>query len=203
MIYTENYREHLYLTPLMEEDIENFYDKSQFKYNPTRGLTGLAIFGAYGPNYNKDGFHSWDKTKQDEYNRDVQTHNDYVTGKNDDYIGSLNHRYNMAKKYGKFYTDASAGDIADSDFFTFGGKDGEKNAEAMADHLNEIISQAKTAPKSWIGKKIKSLRNLYLKWLHNKRLNHRMGKADFIDKILEMIGNAIDWLLRKLQNFAG
>lgn len=199
MIYTGNYREHLFVSPLLEDDIERVFDKNHFYYDKTYELPQHIRVHYWGLT-DKNDPEKWRNKRTKELSDDIGTYNNLLKT---DYFGALNQVYNSSKKYGDAFKKEYGKMVFDNNPDLFVYEDKEKNANIVADHLNEIISQAKTAPKSWIGKKIKSLRNLYLHWLHKKQLNNKLGKGGFIDKILEMIGNAIDWLLRKLQNFSG
>ena len=69
--------------------------------------------------------------------------------------------------------------------------------------MNNIKRLAERKPKSWIGQKIKALRNLYSKWLEKAKAEKDAGKASIFKKIAVTIMNCIDYLLKKLQNFAG
>ena len=79
----------------------------------------------------------------------------------------------------------------------------QKQTRQIATETENIKKKAENAPKSWIGQKIKALRDLYGKWLKKKNEEHDSGKIGFFSNILRIIANCIDWLLEKLQNFAG
>ena len=79
----------------------------------------------------------------------------------------------------------------------------QKQGEEIEKMTENVKKQAEKAPKSWIGKKIRALRNLYSEWLEKRNKEHSEGKIGFFNGILRIIANCIDWLLEKLQNFAG
>jgi len=65
---------------------------------------------------------------------------------------------------------------------------------------NQILSQAENQPKTWIAKKISSLRGLYQKWLKKANEEKDSGKIGMFKNIARVIMNVIDKLLAKLQN---
>ena len=79
----------------------------------------------------------------------------------------------------------------------------KQQTKEVASLTENIKKQAEKAPQSWIGKKIRSLRDLYSDWLERKNREYDQGKLGFFNGILRIIANCIDWLLEKLQNFAG
>ena len=177
MIYAGNYREHLFISPLLE-DAERIFTKDDI--NPH--FFYMHNFGT--------------QEKLDDHEKFVKS----LDGMN--YIQKLRAMGNRAK------TNSDYKEIMGNTFFNSWGADvsSDKTKEKLADYLNEIIDHAKTAPKSWLGKKIESLRSLYTKYLISLNYARKAGNS-FLQRatatILSMIGNAIDWLLRKLQNFAG
>jgi len=79
----------------------------------------------------------------------------------------------------------------------------QQQAKQVATLTENIKKQAEKAPKSWIGQKIRALRDLYSDWLEKKNREYDQGKLGFFNGILRIIANCIDWLLEKLQKFAG
>ena len=69
--------------------------------------------------------------------------------------------------------------------------------------LAEIQRQMANAPKSWIAKKIASLRSLYHNYLQKARLAKATGQAGLFTKIAHKILSVIDALMKKMQNMAG
>ena len=80
------------------------------------------------------------------------------------------------------------------------GVAGIAGAAVMA---NKILKAANNKPKSWIGKKIASLRSLYSKWLRRANMEKNLRRASAIKKVCATIMNVIDKLMSKLQNAAG
>lgn len=80
------------------------------------------------------------------------------------------------------------------------GVAGIAGAAVMA---NKILKAANNKPKSWIGKKIASLRSLYSKWLRRANMEKNLRRASAIKKVCATIMNVIDKLMAKLQNAAG
>lgn len=80
------------------------------------------------------------------------------------------------------------------------GAAGIAGAAVMA---NKILKAANNKPKSWIGKKIASLRSLYSKWLRRANMEKNLRRASAIKKVCATIMNVIDKLMAKLQNAAG
>lgn len=64
---------------------------------------------------------------------------------------------------------------------------------------DNILKQANNKPKSWIAKKIASLRKLYEKWLARASKETNVNKANAIKKVAAKILTVIDKLLKKLQ----
>ena len=69
--------------------------------------------------------------------------------------------------------------------------------------LAEIQRQMANAPKSWIAKKIASLRKLYQNYLYKANVAKATGQAGVFTKIAHKILSVIDALMRKMQNIAG
>ena len=69
--------------------------------------------------------------------------------------------------------------------------------------LAEIQRQMANAPKSWIAKKIASLRSLYKNYMHKAQLAKATGQAGIFTKIAHRILSVIDALMKKMQNIAG
>ena len=80
------------------------------------------------------------------------------------------------------------------------GVAGIAGAAVMA---NKILKAANNKPKSWIGKKIASLRSLYSKWLRRANMEKNLRRASAIKKVCATIMNVIDKLMARLQNAAG
>lgn len=178
MIYAGNYREHLFVNPLLEDDIERIFTKDDI--HPR--FIHTTIFDT---KEEKDDHDKFEKSLED-----------------------MNHIQQLRAMGNRARTNAKYKDMMGSTFFDSFGVDLTSNGakQKVADYLNEIIDNAKTAPKSWIGKKIESLRSLYAKSLYSLNYTRRAGNSFLMrmyTTILSMIGNTIDWLLRKLQHFAG
>lgn len=77
---------------------------------------------------------------------------------------------------------------------------GVAGAAAIA---TKILKASNNKPKSWIGKKIASLRSLYSKWLRRANMEKNLRRASAIKKVCATIMNVIDKLMAKLQNAAG
>ena len=69
--------------------------------------------------------------------------------------------------------------------------------------LAEIQKQMTNAPKSWIAKKIASLRKLYKNYMHKAQLAKATGQAGVFTKVAHKILSVIDALMKKMQNIAG
>jgi hypothetical protein len=82
----------------------------------------------------------------------------------------------------------------DADFFNT-----RNPQEKLGFDPNQILSQADNQPKSWIAKKISSLRGLYQKWLKKANEEKDEGKIGMFKNIARVIMNVIDKLLAKLQ----
>lgn len=70
-------------------------------------------------------------------------------------------------------------------------------ARKMFKHLKK---QSMTKPKTWIAKKIQSLRKVYAKWMDLAKVERYRGKAGIIKRACLKLAEVIDFLLRKLQN---
>ena len=70
-------------------------------------------------------------------------------------------------------------------------------AVRMFKHLKK---QAMTKPKTWIAKKIQSLRKVYAKWMNLAKVERYRDKAGIIKRACLKLAEVIDFLLRKLQN---
>lgn len=68
--------------------------------------------------------------------------------------------------------------------------------------LAKILKEAKNKPKSWIAKKIASLRSVYSKWLKRAQKESNSKKANAIKKVAAKILAVIDKLMAKLQTMA-
>ena len=71
------------------------------------------------------------------------------------------------------------------------------------DKLAEIQNQMANAPKSWIAKKIASLRKLYANYMYKASVAKATGQAGIFTKIAHRILSVIDALMKKMQNLAG
>jgi len=63
-----------------------------------------------------------------------------------------------------------------------------------------IQKQMANAPRSWIAKKIASLRSLYSRYLQRARLAKASGQASVFQKVASKILSVIDALMKKMQN---
>lgn len=72
-----------------------------------------------------------------------------------------------------------------------------KTAGKIFRHLKK---QSMTKPKTWIAKKIQSLRKVYAKWMNLAKVERYRGKAGIIKRACLKLAEVIDFLLRKLQN---
>lgn len=87
------------------------------------------------------------------------------------------------------------------DAMVYGGAAvGVAGAAALA---TKILKASNNKPKSWIGKKIASLRSLYSKWLRRANMEKNLRRASAIKKVCATIMNVIDKLMARLQNAAG
>lgn len=69
----------------------------------------------------------------------------------------------------------------------------------MYKHLKK---EAEHKPKSWIAKKIASLRKVYEKWLNLAKVERYRDQAGLIKRAATKLLEVIDYLLKKLQNKA-
>lgn len=76
---------------------------------------------------------------------------------------------------------------------------GIKQNISMYKHLKK---EAEHKPKSWISKKIASLRKVYEKWLNLAKVERYRDQAGLIKRAAAKILEVIDYLLKKLQNKA-
>lgn len=76
---------------------------------------------------------------------------------------------------------------------------GIKQNISMYRHLKK---EAEHKPKSWIAKKIASLRKVYEKWLNLAKVERYRDQAGLIKRAATKILEVIDYLLKKLQNKA-
>ena len=83
------------------------------------------------------------------------------------------------------------------------GIDKITGADKVKAQMVELMRQAQNKPKSWIGQKIASLRNMYHSWLNRANMERDMGQANIFKRIAATIMNCIDTLMEKLQNAAG
>ena len=74
-----------------------------------------------------------------------------------------------------------------------------KNNQEMK-QLAAIQKQMANAPRSWIAKKIASLRSLYSRYLQKARLAKASGQASVFQKVASKILSVIDALMKKMQN---
>lgn len=64
----------------------------------------------------------------------------------------------------------------------------------------QIYKASKNKPKSWISKKIASLRSLYAKWLRRAKMETNLRRASAIKKVCTQIMTVIDNLMKRLEN---
>ena len=76
---------------------------------------------------------------------------------------------------------------------------GIKQNISMYRHLKK---EAEHKPKSWIAKKIASLRKVYEKWLNLAKVERYRDQAGLIKRAATKLLEVIDYLLKKLQNKA-
>lgn len=76
---------------------------------------------------------------------------------------------------------------------------GIKQNIQMYKHLKK---EAEHKPKSWIAKKVASLRKVYQKWLDLAKVERYRGQAGLIKRAAAKLLEVIDYLLKKLQNTA-
>lgn len=68
------------------------------------------------------------------------------------------------------------------------------------DYRKRIEWEAKNKPKTWLAKKIASLRSIYQKYLMRARIAKAQGQASIFQKIASTILGIIDFLMKKMQN---
>lgn len=138
--------------------------------------------------------------------------NPFATGR-DVYRNLKDHSSHQAKWFGLFNkTRALAGGVkagaraaATNKYYRNGaiGLAGVAAAsygiKKVLQNKDEILKQANRKPKSWIAKKIASLRKLYSKWLAKANKETNSNKANAIKKVAAKILNLIDALMKKLE----
>lgn len=65
---------------------------------------------------------------------------------------------------------------------------------------DSLLKMADSKPKSWISKKIASLRSIYAKWLRKANMEKNLRRASAMKKVAAAIMNVIDKLMKKLEN---
>jgi hypothetical protein len=86
-----------------------------------------------------------------------------------------------------------AGKVALTGLAVYGGYKG----------LQKLVQTAKERPKSWIGKKIAALRNIYHKWMNAAEKTTDKTNSSLIKNAAHKILNVIDKLMAILQKHAG
>lgn len=84
-------------------------------------------------------------------------------------------------------------------FNSFEDFQAHNNGRALAEDLAELIKESKGKNKSWISKKVASLRSIYNKWLNKANKESDAGKASIIKKACAAILNVIDKLLAMIE----
>jgi len=70
----------------------------------------------------------------------------------------------------------------------------------FVDYRKRVAWEAKNKPRTWLAKKIASLRSIYQKYLARARAARDKGQASIFQKIASTILGIIDALMRRLQN---
>lgn len=70
----------------------------------------------------------------------------------------------------------------------------------FVDYRKRIAWEAKNKPRTWLAKKIASLRSIYQKYLARARAARDKGQASIFQKVAATILGIIDALMRRLQN---
>jgi len=68
------------------------------------------------------------------------------------------------------------------------------------DYRKRIEWEAKNKPRTWLAKKIASLRSIYQKYLMRARAAKAQGQASIFQKVASVILGIIDSLMKKMQN---
>lgn len=68
------------------------------------------------------------------------------------------------------------------------------------DYRKRIEWEAKNKPRTWLAKKIASLRSIYQKYLMRARAAKAQGQASIFQKVASIILGIIDSLMKKMQN---
>lgn len=68
------------------------------------------------------------------------------------------------------------------------------------DYRKRIAWEAKNKPKTWLAKKVASLRSIYQKYLERARYAKDRGQASIFQKVASIILGIIDTLLKKMQH---
>lgn len=98
------------------------------------------------------------------------------------------HESDMIRGYSK-----GAGKILGTGLAVYGGYKG----------VQKLVQMAKDRPKSWIGKKIASLRKIYSKWMNAAKRTSDKSNSTIIKNAAQKILTVIDKLLAILQKNAG
>lgn len=69
--------------------------------------------------------------------------------------------------------------------------------------LKRLRAQAENEPKTWLAKKIASLRSIYQNYLQKARIAKSQGQASVFQKVASAILGCIDFLMKKMQNAVG
>lgn len=70
----------------------------------------------------------------------------------------------------------------------------------FVDYRKRVAWEAKNKPRTWLAKKIASLRSIYQKYLARARAARDKGQASIFQKVASTILGIIDALMRRLQN---
>ena len=126
----------------------------------------------------------YDKAKSGAYD------NEFVKFKtSDDAKKFIDNTGNFSKKF----ANAVSEKIKDSD---------PRTAKFLSNMAKTVEREMEIAPRTWLAKKVASLRGLYGKYLAKAKAAKDMGKASVAQKIANVILSVIDWIMRKLQSGA-
>lgn len=82
------------------------------------------------------------------------------------------------------------------------GSDAQQQQYQEMEYLKKLQAEAKNQPRTWLAKKISSLRNIYRGYLERAREAKDAGQAGIFKRIASAILGVIDGLMKRLQNLA-